>query len=271
MIHKLTVKMAHYGRAAGVQFSNVFYIQSPDAFNSAVVLAASNNVINAMKAAALDYVHFMSARIREELTDTNELASGRYRTLQLAGVGARALGLDEPAPNGVALIVTRNMSEGQDGELRFRGFLKASDLGPYTGNGGSVTTPATFSSLIASLNGPLTNASLVLPASKLKAGEPSRAIVSHALGGFRQFQLRAIRESLERDEVKLAQRKVNAANARIAKLMRAAGTENLFGQFLVQARAIAQAVLTIINTLSVLTRPQITIPAKLALIIAGLA
>jgi hypothetical protein len=256
------------GRSNRNNYVNIFYFQSDFAHNSTSMIANANTLTSRVKTYALDNLHFMNTSIKPLFNTDGTPAQGRAKTIDQVGTGARAVGIKPLANEQIALIVRRNMTDGINGEIRLRGFLLAEDMTPFTGRSGSLALPATFTGLANELNALWTSATLVLPDSASFDGAGSRIIVSHALAGVRYFQLGRIRQSIEVDEAKLAQRKINRFNQSIEKLYEASGGQGLLGQLLATAKGIAQAALAFYNALDIITRGKISIPSALASILA---
>jgi hypothetical protein len=270
-IHKVVIKTSLFGRSNRGP-SNTFYFYTQDVFNSPNMIATTNQLVARLRAAATDQVHFMSSGIKAILNDDNTLASGKTRPIELAGTGARVLAPgDDLAGGSYALTIGRETNESPYGHIRLRGYLKMSDFPPFQGTSGDPPADPAFQTLADALSAAYTNAVPVLPASSTAVGEPYRSIYSHWVGPVRLFQLSAIRESIERDEVKLAQRKINQFAAAIRKLYRANGGAPLDGNLLLTAKNIAQTALNFYNALTVLLRAKVSIPSILMAIIGLLA
>ncbi len=269
-IWEIRIDKSFSGRSNRMKWSNKYYIESAIVDITAAILRDTvDAIVAAERAAHLDSVYFIKAFMRQRADNVLNAPANAFVTRILEGTGDRAA--TSPAlPIEVALAVTRETEQGRAGTILLRGCLMQSDVEVSADNSYKLTAPATFQTggvgsdtLIEKLNDDIPGGSFVIPDRAGLAIQTARNVVGHTIGGVVIVKSNRERNSVESDEVKTAQRQINALWARIKRLYKRLKTDILTGDYLSLAVDLATAAFNIYMALPVGKRAMLKMPTKL--------
>lgn len=269
MIYKVSINYSFDGRSVRNNHSTSFFVQTALEANSPSIRDMIVALHDRLKPRLLDTVHFMDGVATHVLNDDHTVGSGRYRRVEFNDAGTRAT-VGDRAPAELCLILNREVDEGRGGEIQLRGALLETDLDRLEDGSVRLADPAALGvgadgndAFLDALAAPLPTGYQVMPRSISEQIYPAKRVLAFTYGGLRNIQLGRIRRSIETDEVKLAQRKLNQFNNRIKRLVRQTRDGVLSGELLVQAISIFDMALAFLNGLSALVRGALKIPPLL--------
>jgi hypothetical protein len=272
MIYRIKIRKSIDGRSNRNNHTNMYYVKTAADVTSQSIRDTMVALANAEKLGHYDFVHFMDANAQHVLNDDHTVGTGRFKSIELGGVGARVSAGKERTLKEVALLIERDLAEGRNGVIKYRGALMEEDLIHNVDGSVSLANPGTFGingggggTLIGALNAALPSGVFVIPQLPKYANLSSRLVLSHVGGGVGLVQVDRKNNSIEYDEARLAQRKLNAFASKIKKLRDQAVNGILSGELLATATAIFQAAIAFYNALSVLIRGRVRLPALLIL------
>ncbi len=275
-IWEIRIDKSFSGRSNRMKWSNKYYIESALTDITATILRETvDAIVAAERAAHLNSVYFIKAFMRQKADNALNAPSNAFVSRILDGVGDRAA--TTPAlPIEVALAVTRETEQGRAGTILLRGCLMQSDVQVSADNSYRLATPATFQTggtgsdtIIEKLNGDIPGGSFVIPDRAGLTVQTARNVVQHSIGGVVIVKSNRNRSSVESDEVKTAQRQINALWARIKRLYKRLKTDVLTGDYLALAVDLATTAFNVYMALPVGPRAMLKMPVKLLALKAG--
>ncbi len=246
------------GRSNRGAWSNLYNIVSDLAIDHPSLRETAEYIVGAEKLAHYDAVHFMRCHIKQVAENYTNRPANRFVTIELDGTGARALNQDLLPPQ-ICVEIKRDAVEGRSGAMLLRGCLTANDVQSSNDASYVLATPQIFSggsalsdSFLTRLNGDLPEGRFVMPNPPAITVQTSRDVVRHRLGGVAIVQTTKRRRSISSDRVRVAQRQLDDARARLLRLAGDGLVSGISGNRLATAWTIVQGALEVVEALPAL-------------------
>jgi hypothetical protein len=269
-VFKVDIYKSFGGRSNRGNWMNTHYFAAPLAINSPEVRANAMALVNAEASAHYSQVFFMRAHISAVSVFGLPDPTDNFVTIQLQNRGQRVL-QGELSPQEIVLEIQRDCETGRSGALSYRGCLAESDIVTSADNSYQISAPAAFDGLgtnsltiIDMLNAGLPNGTLCIPEREGLLFKSYRNVVLHRLGGVGIRQTSRRTRSIEAEEVRIAQRKINQTYRRLMSFLNGRDVSlATLGADLATVNELITVVLNVIALMTPIGRAKLLVPAVL--------